>query len=151
MNTDQQHNLGNTKQNAPSTTSLSDQPTAAATSATDREVAKPTPAEPRGNTAGPAYDFRGRQRRYVISMSVCIASIILSTALWNVSRPLGWIALIVALALPYPSVVIANGGRKRAQNRPVTVIHPPVPPMSGRGEEEKGRRHRTRPAAGHVA
>ncbi|WP_127356801.1 DUF3099 domain-containing protein [Actinacidiphila soli] len=99
--------------------------------------------------AGLTDDVRGRQRRYIITMSVRTVSFILFVALWNVSRPLAWIALTLALLLPYVAVVIANAGRENAPKLPSTFIHPPVQPMLGHGEDEAGRRHRFRPAVGH--
>jgi hypothetical protein len=72
-------------------------------------------------------DVRGRQRRYMISMSIRTVSVILTVVLWNVERPLAWATLVVGALLPYVAVVFANGGR---ENRPVAmptvVIPPPV-------------------------
>ncbi|MDX6314173.1 DUF3099 domain-containing protein [Actinacidiphila soli] len=89
-----------------------------------------------GARAGLTDDVRGRQRRYIISMSVRTVSFILFVALWNVSRPLGWIALALGLLLPYVAVVVANAGRENAPKLPSTFIHAPVSPMLGPGEEE---------------
>ncbi|MDX6351125.1 MAG: hypothetical protein QOF84_5915 [Streptomyces sp.] len=89
-----------------------------------------------GARAGLTDDVRGRQRRYIISMSVRTVSFILFVVLWNVSRPLGWIALALGLLLPYVAVVIANAGRENAPQLPSTFIHAPVRPMLGPGKDE---------------
>jgi hypothetical protein len=89
-----------------------------------------------GARAGLTDDVRGRQRRYIISMSVRTVSFILFVVLWNVSRPLGWIALALGLLLPYVAVVIANAGRENAPKLPSTFIHAPVRPMLGPGKDE---------------
>jgi hypothetical protein len=102
----------------------------------DRKVAKPTPAELMEDRAGLTDDVRGRQRRYIISMSVRTVSFILFVALWNVSRPLGWIALALGLLLPYVAVVVANAGRENAPKLPSTFIHTPVRPMLSPGEDK---------------
>ena len=86
-----------------------------------------------GARVGLTEDVRGRQRRYIISMSVRTVSFILFVALWNVSRPLGWIALALGLLLPYVAVVIANAGRENAPSLPSSFVHPPVRPMLGPG------------------
>ncbi|MFG2469362.1 DUF3099 domain-containing protein [Streptomyces canus] len=59
-------------------------------------------------------DVRGRQRRYVIAMSVRTVSVILAATLWNVERPVALVALVLGIGLPYIAVVIANGGREKA-------------------------------------
>lgn len=59
-------------------------------------------------------DVRGRQRRYVIAMSVRTVSVILAATLWNVQRPVALAALVLGIGLPYIAVVIANGGREKA-------------------------------------
>lgn len=88
-----------------------------------------------GARAGLTDDVRGRQRRYVISMSVRTVSFVLFFVLWNVSRPLGWIALVLGLLLPYVAVVVANAGRENAPGLPSTFVHTPLPPMLGPGRE----------------
>ncbi|MEU1540665.1 DUF3099 domain-containing protein [Actinacidiphila glaucinigra] len=87
-----------------------------------------------GTAAGLTEDVRGRQRRYIISMSVRTLSFILAVVLWNVSTPLAWIALVLGLVLPYIAVVIANAGRENAPGLPSARIAPPVPPALGPGE-----------------
>ncbi|MDX3238119.1 DUF3099 domain-containing protein [Streptomyces sp. ME03-5709C] len=87
-----------------------------------------------GTAAGLTEDVRGRQRRYIISMSIRTLSFILAVVLWHVSRPLAWIALVLGLVLPYIAVVIANAGRENASGLPSARIAPPAPPALGPGE-----------------
>ncbi|WP_327314134.1 DUF3099 domain-containing protein [Streptomyces sp. NBC_01235] len=86
-------------------------------------------------------DVRGRQRRYVISMSVRTVSVILAATLWNVERHVAIVALVLGVVLPYVAVVIANAGRENVPSLPSTFLTVPVrlgaPP--------------TLPAAGEVA
>ncbi|MEK0100307.1 DUF3099 domain-containing protein [Streptomyces sp. A475] len=82
-----------------------------------------------GARQGLAEDVRGRQRRYVISMSVRTVSVILGVALWNVERPVAIAALVLGLLLPYVAVVIANAGRENVPSLPSTFVAPPVRPM----------------------
>ncbi|MFJ5778505.1 DUF3099 domain-containing protein [Streptomyces sp. NPDC093094] len=74
-------------------------------------------------------DVRGRQRRYVISMSVRTLSVILAAVLWNVERHVAIVALVLGLVLPYIAVVIANAGRENAPGLPSTFVTPPTRPM----------------------
>jgi hypothetical protein len=72
-------------------------------------------------------DVRGRQRRYMISMSIRTVSVILTVVLWNVERPLAWAMLVLGALLPYVAVVYANAGREnRPPAMPTVVIPPPV-------------------------
>lgn len=89
-----------------------------------------------GARVGLSEDVRGRQRRYIISMSVRTVSFILFVSLWNVSRPVGWIALVLGLLLPYVAVVIANAGRENAPSLPSTFVSAPLRPMLERGTEK---------------
>ncbi|GAA3369713.1 hypothetical protein GCM10020367_13510 [Streptomyces sannanensis] len=73
-----------------------------------------------GARQGLAADVRGRQRRYVISMSVRTVSFLLAVALWNIERYVAFVALALGLLLPYIAVVIANAGRERAPSLPST-------------------------------
>ncbi|WP_055491557.1 DUF3099 domain-containing protein [Streptomyces sp. TP-A0356] len=82
-----------------------------------------------GARQGLAADVRGRQRRYVISMSVRTVSVILAATLWNVERPVAVIALVLGAALPYIAVVIANAGRENAPSLPSTFVTTPMRPM----------------------
>lgn len=74
-------------------------------------------------------DVRGRQRRYVISMSVRTVSVILAATLWNVERHVAIVALVLGLVLPYIAVVIANAGRENAPSLPSTFVAAPSRPM----------------------
>ncbi|GAA1430052.1 DUF3099 domain-containing protein [Streptomyces thermospinosisporus] len=74
-------------------------------------------------------DVRGRQRRYVISMTIRTISVILAATLWNVERHVAIVALVLGLVLPYIAVVIANAGRENAPPTPSTFITPPLRPM----------------------
>ncbi|MFF1705921.1 DUF3099 domain-containing protein [Streptomyces sp. NPDC058252] len=74
-------------------------------------------------------DVRGRQRRYVISMSVRTVAVILAATLWNVERPVALVALVLGLVLPYVAVVIANAGRENAPSLPSTFVAAPTRPM----------------------
>lgn len=82
-------------------------------------------------------DVRGRQRRYVISMLVRTAAVILTVLLWRVSPPLAVVLLVVGLVTPYVAVVVANAGRE----------NPPALPSTFLG----GRAHQALPAAEHEA
>ncbi|MER5859416.1 DUF3099 domain-containing protein [Streptomyces sp. NPDC059688] len=98
-----------------------------------------------GARTGLAEDVRGRQRRYVISMSIRTVSVILAATLWNVERYVAVVALVLGAVLPYVAVVIANAGRERPPSLPSTFVTAPTRPMinAPRGEDE-----RTEPAAG---
>ncbi|GAA3856829.1 DUF3099 domain-containing protein [Streptomyces sp. NPDC003631] len=82
-----------------------------------------------GARQGLADDVRARQRRYIISMSVRTVSVILAATLWNVSRPVAVVALILGAVLPYVAVVIANAGRENAPSLPSTFVSAPMRPM----------------------
>jgi hypothetical protein len=72
-----------------------------------------------GARRGLSEDIRYRQRRYVISMSirtVCFVLAILTTG------TLRWTFFILALVLPYISVVFANGGREPTHQPPSTLL-----------------------------
>ncbi|MGW1282951.1 DUF3099 domain-containing protein [Streptomyces sp. NPDC001118] len=73
-----------------------------------------------GARTGLAEDVRGRQRRYVISMTIRTASVILAVALWNVERYVAFVALVAGALLPYVAVVLANAGRERPPSLPST-------------------------------
>ncbi|MET7937327.1 DUF3099 domain-containing protein [Streptomyces sp. NPDC005322] len=74
-------------------------------------------------------DVRGRQRRYVISMSVRTVAVVLAAVLWNVERHVAIVALVLGVVLPYIAVVIANAGRENAPSLPATFIAMPPRPM----------------------
>lgn len=82
-----------------------------------------------GARQGLADDVRGRQRRYVISMSVRTVAVILAAVLWSVERHVAIVALVVGGILPYISVVIANAGRENAPSLPSTFVSTPSRPM----------------------
>ncbi|MEU1089716.1 DUF3099 domain-containing protein [Streptomyces sp. NPDC005892] len=81
-----------------------------------------------GARQGLADDVRGRQRRYVISMSVRTVAVILAAVLWNVERHVSMVALALGLLLPYVAVVIANAGRENTPSLPSTFVPAPVRP-----------------------
>ncbi|MER7171169.1 DUF3099 domain-containing protein [Streptomyces mesophilus] len=76
-----------------------------------------------------ADDVRGRQRRYIISMSIRTLSVILAAVLWNVERHVAIVALAAGVLLPYIAVVIANAGRENAPSLPSAYVQAPVRPM----------------------
>ncbi|MFJ6567357.1 DUF3099 domain-containing protein [Streptomyces sp. NPDC091292] len=82
-----------------------------------------------GARQGLADDVRGRQRRYVISMSIRTLAVILGATLWNVERYVAIVALVLGLILPYIAVVIANAGRENARSLPTTFVSMPSRPM----------------------
>ncbi|GGK86965.1 DUF3099 domain-containing protein [Streptomyces flaveus] len=82
-----------------------------------------------GARQGLADDVRGRQRRYVISMSVRTVAVILAATLWNVERHVAVVALVLGVVLPYIAVVIANAGRENAPSLPSTFVTVPTRPM----------------------
>jgi hypothetical protein len=82
-----------------------------------------------GARQGLEADVRGRQRRYVVSMSIRTVSVILAATLWNVERLVAVIALVLGAVLPYIAVVIANAGRENAPSLPSTFVNVPVRPM----------------------
>ncbi|MFP1623640.1 DUF3099 domain-containing protein [Streptomyces sp. 5K101] len=92
-----------------------------------------------GARQGLADDVRGRQRRYVISMSVRTVAVILAAVLWNVERHVAVVALVLGVLLPYISVVIANAGRESAPSLPSTFVPPPQRPMIEPAPEDSAR------------
>ncbi|MFF6868461.1 DUF3099 domain-containing protein [Streptomyces sp. NPDC007910] len=84
-----------------------------------------------GARQGLADDVRGRQRRYVISMTVRTLSVIAAAVLWNVERHVAVVALALGILLPYVAVVIANAGRESAPSLPSTFVPTPVRPALG--------------------
>ncbi|MGW7820610.1 DUF3099 domain-containing protein [Streptomyces puniciscabiei] len=91
-----------------------------------------------GARTGLAEDVRGRQRRYVISMTIRTVSVILAVSLWNVERYVAVVALVAGALLPYIAVVIANAGRERPPSLPSTFITAPMRPMITPRAEEAG-------------
>lgn len=82
-----------------------------------------------GARQGLAEDVRGRQRRYVISMTIRTVSVIAAAVLWNVERHVALVALVLGVLLPYVAVVIANAGRESAPSLPSTFVPAPSRPM----------------------
>ncbi|CAL9574229.1 DUF3099 domain-containing protein [Streptomyces sp. enrichment culture] len=82
-----------------------------------------------GARAGLQDDVRGRQRRYVISMTIRTISVILAAVLWNVEKHVAIVALVLGALLPYIAVVIANAGRENAPSLPSTFVTTPMRPM----------------------
>ncbi|MEU9316247.1 DUF3099 domain-containing protein [Streptomyces sp. NPDC048295] len=82
-----------------------------------------------GARQGLADDVRGRQRRYVISMSVRTVSVVLAAVLWNVERYVAIVALALGVLLPYVAVVIANAGRENTPSLPSTFVPAPMRPV----------------------
>ncbi|MGY6021822.1 DUF3099 domain-containing protein [Streptomyces spinosirectus] len=72
-----------------------------------------------------AEDVRGRQRRYLIAMTVRTLSVVLAIVLWDVERYVAMAALVLGLLLPYIAVVIANAGRERPPALPATFVVAP--------------------------
>lgn len=81
-----------------------------------------------GARKGLTEDVAGRQRRYVISMSirtVCFIAAVFTPSPWR------WILVAGALFLPYIAVVLANAGREPTSNAPVQAqFVPPLPPKA---------------------
>ncbi|OII62326.1 hypothetical protein BJP40_28530 [Streptomyces sp. CC53] len=102
-------------------------------------------------------DVRGRQRRYVISMGVRTLSFVLAACLWNVSRYVAVVALVLGMVLPYIAVVIANAGRESSPGLPSTFVATPPVERAGIGpaperaadeaQPEPGRGPETEPEA----
>ncbi|GAU68478.1 hypothetical protein SSP35_07_02830 [Streptomyces sp. NBRC 110611] len=89
-----------------------------------------------GARQGLSEDVRGRQRRYVISMSARTVAVLLTVVLWNVQRPVAIATLVLGLALPYIAVVIANAGRENVPSLPKTFIAGPTRPMLAPGPSD---------------
>jgi hypothetical protein len=89
-----------------------------------------------GARQGLADDVRGRQRRYVISMSVRTVAVVLAAVLWNVERHVAIVALVLGVVLPYVAVVIANAGRENSPAIPSTFIPTPLRPMLNSGPDK---------------
>ncbi|MER7959308.1 DUF3099 domain-containing protein [Streptomyces sp. NPDC096030] len=81
-----------------------------------------------GARQGLTDDVRGRERRYVISMTVRTLSVIAAVLLWNVERHVAIVALVLGALLPYVAVVIANAGREKPPTLPSTFVPGPTRP-----------------------
>ena len=76
---------------------------------------RPTPVHTVTDAQRPmSEDINYRQRRYLISMGIRTACVILVVFLPN---PFRWFAAAGAIFLPYISVVFANGGREPDNSR----------------------------------
>lgn len=104
-----------------------------------------------GARTGLAEDVRGRQRRYVISMSIRTIAVILAATLWNVERYFAIVALVAGAVLPYIAVVVANAGRERPPSLPSTFVTVPMRPMITPPRAEEDEAARTGPAAEGVS
>jgi DUF3099 family protein len=100
-----------------------------------------------GARQGLADDVRGRQRRYVISMSVRTVAVILAAVLWNVERHVAIVALVLGGVLPYIAVVIANAGRENPPSLPSTFVPTPSRPMIAPVPTPPGAESTTEPEA----
>ncbi|MFF2570666.1 DUF3099 domain-containing protein [Streptomyces sp. NPDC101191] len=88
-----------------------------------------------------AEDVRGRQRRYVVSMTIRTLSVIAAASLWNVERHVAIVALVVGAVLPYIAVVIANAGRESAPSLPSSFLPPPERPALEADTERQDRKN----------
>lgn len=86
---------------------------------------------------GLSEDVRGRQRRYVISMTIRTLSVIATVFLWNVERHVAIVTLVAGALLPYVAVVIANAGRESAPSLPSHFLPAPVRPVLEAGNLKK--------------
>lgn len=100
-----------------------------------------------GARQGLADDVRGRQRRYVISMLVRTAAVLLTVFLWDVERPLAIVTLVLGLVLPYVAVVIANAGRENAPSAPDAYVPAPGRRELAGGESKTDEREAGEPVA----
>ncbi|GAA0697961.1 hypothetical protein GCM10010193_61200 [Kitasatospora atroaurantiaca] len=74
-------------------------------------------------------DVRGRQRRYVISMLVRTACVVLAVVMWDIQRYVAYVALVGGVLLPYFAVLLANAGREKAPGLPSTFAVPAQTPL----------------------
>ena len=72
-----------------------------------------------GARRGVREDVDGRARRYVISMGVRTVCFVLAVVTDGWVR---WVMIAAAVALPYLSVVFANGGRERTIDLPAADL-----------------------------
>lgn len=101
-----------------------------------------------GARQGLAEDVRGRQRRYVISMSIRTVSVVLTAVLWNIERPVAIVTLVLGALLPYVAVVFANAGRENVTSLPSTFIPAPSRPALGAAPTGGSAESPTEPTAG---
>jgi hypothetical protein len=72
-----------------------------------------------GARRGVREDVDSRTRRYLISMGIRTVCFVLAVV---ASGWLRWVLIAAAVALPYLSVVFANGGRERTVDLPETDL-----------------------------
>lgn len=72
---------------------------------------------------------QARTRRYLISMGIRTACVIGAIFIPGWPR---WVLIAGAVILPYLAVVIANGGRDRADSTPIVGIQRELPSSSQR-------------------
>jgi len=77
-------------------------------------------------------DQNDRITRYVISMSIRVACVVLALF---VDGWLMWVAIAGAVVLPYVAVVLANAGREQPEETPATVVLRDQRPALPRGSE----------------
>lgn len=80
-----------------------------------------------GARQGLAEDVRGRQRRYVFSMSLRSVSVVAAAALWDIERYVAIAALVLSVVLPYIAVVVANAGRETPPGLDRSLVPGPPP------------------------
>lgn len=76
-------------------------------------------------------DQAGRQRRYLIAMSMrtlCVLGAVLAPSPWR------WILAVGAVILPYIAVVMANAGREVSDGDGLRVVMQTTRKSLGRGE-----------------
>jgi predicted tellurium resistance membrane protein TerC len=76
-------------------------------------------------------DQAGRQRRYLIAMSIrtlCVLGAVLAPSPWR------WVLAVGAVILPYIAVVMANAGRELSDSNGVRVALRPNRKSLGRGQ-----------------
>ncbi len=81
---------------------------------------------------GISQDQQGRQRRYLISMSIrtlCFISAIFTQG------ALRWTLMVGAVLLPYFSVVVANAGRERKNLDAPDYVQTPMRTALGKGTD----------------
>jgi hypothetical protein len=79
-------------------------------------------------------DVRYRQRRYAISMTIRTVCFVLAVVTTGVLR---WTFFLLALVLPYLSVVFANSGREPSHPPPSTLLTQ-LPPEIGSSQGKVG-------------
>ncbi len=83
-----------------------------------------------GARRGVREDVDSRTRRYLVSMGVRTVCFILAVVTHGYLR---WGFIVLAVVLPYLSVVFANGGRERTIDLPDSDVSPPRRALGGPG------------------